>query len=42
MSWWKQEEQACTEEDLGVSRESSVSIVGSSNEATSVKGHWKA
>lgn len=39
MSWWKQEQQDCIEEDLEVNSESSVSIVGSSNEATSVKGH---
>ena len=36
MSWWKQEQQDCIEEDLEVNSESSVSIVGSSNEATSV------
>ena len=42
MSWWKQEQQDCIEEDLEVNSESSVSIVGSSNEATSVKGHLES
>ena len=42
MSQWKQEQQDHAEEDLEVNSESSVSIVGSSNEVTSIKGHLKS
>ena len=42
MSQWKQEQQDRAEEDLEVNSESSVSIVGSSNEATSIKGHLES